>query len=63
MTESNNKISTFLTEDQTCKLLSLNKSTLRRWRILKKNLPFVKMGRHVRYRYEDLKAFINNNIN
>lgn len=37
-------------------------NTLAFWRFEGSHLPFVKMGRLIRYRREDVLAFINNNV-
>lgn len=37
-------------------------NTLAFWRFEGSHLPFVKMGRLIRYRREDVLSFINNNV-
>lgn len=42
-------------------LLSIPPATLQKWRSTgENNIPFVKIGRNVRYRTTDLKAYIEN---
>ena len=44
--------------------LKLKPNTLERWRSQFPNrLPFVKIGRTVKYRLEDLQAYISDNMN
>lgn len=53
-----------LTEKQAAERLQLSPATLQVWRCTRRvNLPFVKVGRLVRYRAEDLQAFIDSNLN
>ncbi len=37
-------------------------STLSKWRMSQKNLPFSKMGKYIMYRNSDILAFIENNV-
>lgn len=49
-----------LTDDQAAEYLSVKKHTLAVWRSTGRyNLPFVKIGRSVRYRKSDLDAFLD----
>lgn len=53
-----------LTEKQAAVRLQVSPATLQVWRCTRRvNLPFVKVGRLVRYRAEDLQAFIDSNLN
>ncbi len=36
-------------------------STLAKWRMDNKNLPFSKMGKYIRYKRSDIEAFIDSN--
>jgi predicted DNA-binding transcriptional regulator AlpA len=36
-------------------------STLAKWRMDNKNLPFSKMGKYIRYKRSDIEAFIESN--
>lgn len=47
-----------LTENEAANLLALSAKTLRRWRWAGKGPEFVKLGGAVRYRAEDIAAFI-----
>lgn len=48
-----------LTTEEAAKTLGLSPSTLCIWRTTKRYpLPYVKVGRMVRYRIEDLEAFL-----
>ena len=50
-----------LNETQVAQLLCCTKSALRRWRREGRGPRFVKIGRLVRYRQEDVEDFINQN--
>lgn len=48
-----------LSEQQTAELLDVRPTTLQVWRSTRRyNLPFVKIGRNVRYRASAVQAFI-----
>ena len=47
-----------LDEKEAAKILGLAVQTLRNWRHLRKGPKYVKLGRSIRYRYEDLEEFI-----
>jgi excisionase family DNA binding protein len=48
-----------LTPAQAADILGLSKGTLEVWRSTGRyNLPFIKMGRYVRYRLSDINEFI-----
>jgi excisionase family DNA binding protein len=51
-----------LTETQVAERYGVTKPCLRRWRVEGRALPFVKIGRCVRYRPEDVEAFILQNV-
>lgn len=51
-------IAPLLKEAEVAKQLNLEISTLRRWRWAGKGPPFVKLHSAVRYRVEDLAAFV-----
>lgn len=56
------KPSDLLTTEEAAEYLKLKPNTLERWRVqYPDRLPFVKIGRTVKYRLEDLQAFITNN--
>ncbi|MCI0626794.1 MAG: helix-turn-helix domain-containing protein [Acidobacteria bacterium] len=50
-----------LTETEVSQKLDVTKPCLRRWRHEGRGLPFVRVGRLVRYRFEDIEAFIAEN--
>ena len=55
--------SALLTEDEAAALLKVQPATLATWRVRgRPNLPFVRVGRCVRYRQQDLIAFINRQV-
>ena len=47
-----------LREGETAKVLGVAVQTLRNWRHLRKGPPYIKLGRAIRYRDEDLLAFL-----
>ena len=50
-----------LDEHETAERLGLSVKTLRRWRWLKRGLPWVRVGAAVRYAPKDITAFIEAN--
>jgi len=51
---------TLLTPDEVADFLCVTPHTLSVWRCTGRyNLPFVKVGRRVRYRKEDVEAFVS----
>ena len=50
------------TTKEAAQRLGLTKSTLEAWRCRGGGPDFVKMGRSVRYRAEDLEAFLQKNV-
>ena len=52
-----------LTPQQVAKILGVRIETLATWRHTKRyDLPYVKTGRLVRYRNEDVRAFLESNL-
>ncbi len=51
-------MSNLITEEEVSKRLSVSLASLRRWRLLQKGPMFVKIGALVRYRPEDLDAWL-----
>jgi excisionase family DNA binding protein len=51
-------MSNLMTEEEVSKRLSVSLASLRRWRLLRKGPVFVKVGSLVRYRPEDLDAWL-----
>ena len=41
---------------------SISKSTLAKWRMNNKYLPYSKVGKYIKYKRSDIEAFLNNNI-
>lgn len=41
---------------------SISKSTLAKWRMINKNLPYSKVGKYIKYKRSDIETFLNNNI-
>ncbi len=55
--------SALLTEDEAAVLLKVQPATLATWRMRgRPNLPFVRVGRCVRYRRQDISAFIEGHL-
>jgi len=50
-----------LTEDEVCEILNLNVSSLQRERCNGTGIPYVKLGRRVRYKIEDIEKYIKAN--
>ena len=48
----------FLTEKDVAKQINVSLATLRRWRLERRGLRFVKVGALVRYRPEDLEQWM-----
>ena len=59
MAPMNDKI--LLTEDEVSKLFNINKHTLQRERFNGTGIPYVKLGRRVRYKVEDIQKYIERN--
>lgn len=51
-------MSNLMTETEVSKRLNVSLASLRRWRLLAKGPTFVKIGPLVRYRSEDLEAWL-----
>ncbi|RYQ43982.1 helix-turn-helix domain-containing protein [Bifidobacterium thermophilum] len=47
-----------MTAQQVARLLGISTETLRKWRAKRKCLPYVRVGRHIRYRAADVAAFV-----
>ncbi len=55
---------TLLTANEVSRILGVTPGTLAVWRATKRyDLPYVKSGRLVRYREEDVEAFITSRLN
>lgn len=51
-----------LTENQAAEYITIPVRTLQRWRMTREHLPFVKLGKSVRYQKHDLDNFIKLSI-
>ncbi len=57
-----NKENVLLSTEETAKYLGVEAGTLNVWRCVKRyDLPYIKVGRLVKYRKSDLDAFIEKN--
>ncbi len=54
-------INKWLTPKELNEEYNFSTSTLAKWRMQKINLPFSKMGKYIRYKREDIEAFIESN--
>lgn len=60
---ADNAAATLLTEDEAAALLKVQPATLATWRVRgHPDLPFVRVGRCVRYRPQDIAAFIASHL-
>lgn len=50
-----------LTEQQAAKVFGLAVQTLRNHRMQRKGCPYIKMGKFVRYRQEDIEKYVEKN--
>jgi predicted DNA-binding transcriptional regulator AlpA len=48
-----------LNEEQSAKLLGCSVALMRKWRLFREGPSYVKIGRLVRYRQEDLNTFLD----
>lgn len=62
MNENNGKQRNLLTPAQAAEQLNIPVSTLARWRSERRELPYVPVGRLVRYRQADIDRWIEDNI-
>ncbi len=54
-----NDFPNLLTPEETARLLKINPGTLAVWRATNRyDLPYLKVGSHIRYREEDVLAFV-----
>jgi excisionase family DNA binding protein len=61
MLEGTRLIPTLLTTSEVAEFLKISTKKLERDRWMEQGLPFVRVGRAVRYRAEDIEAFIASN--
>lgn len=50
-----------LTVRETAEMLGVKEPTIRSWILLRKNLPFVRVGRAIRFPLEAVEKFIRDN--
>jgi predicted DNA-binding transcriptional regulator AlpA len=58
-TTTPNETIQLLDEHQVAETLSVSVASLRRWRLLRRGPRFLKLSTAVRYRHEDLKAWLD----
>ena len=51
-----------ITQDELACQLGVSKQTLFNWRLSRKGPPHVRIGSRIRYRVEDVKAWIASNV-
>lgn len=61
MLETSITLPTLLTTSEVAEFLKISTKKLERDRWMEQGLPFVRVGRAVRYRAEDIEAFIASN--
>jgi predicted DNA-binding transcriptional regulator AlpA len=58
MISANNNFETLLNEHDVARITVLSVASVRRWRLLRKGPKYIKIGAAVRYRREDLDAWL-----
>jgi excisionase family DNA binding protein len=48
-----------VTEIEAARILGVQRQTLAIWRLHRENLPFIKVGRLVRYRLSDIESWVS----
>lgn len=56
---ANQQLQSLLNEHDVSRITGLSVASVRRWRVLGQGPRFLKIGASVRYRPEDLEAFLN----
>ena len=59
MGASHNAIDSLLNEHDVARITGLSVASVRRWRLLRQGPRFLKIGSAVRYRSEDISAWLN----
>jgi predicted DNA-binding transcriptional regulator AlpA len=59
MATTNNTLETLLNEHDVARVTGLSVASVRRWRLLRQGPRFIKLNSAVRYRAEDLKAWLD----
>ncbi|MCK9545110.1 MAG: helix-turn-helix domain-containing protein [Sulfurospirillaceae bacterium] len=52
----------WLNPNEVSKQYGFSVSTLAKWRMKNKHLPFSKIGKYIKYKRADIEAFLNSNI-
>jgi len=52
----------WLNPNEVSKQYGFSVSTLAKWRMENKNLPFSKVSKYIKYKRADIEAFLNSNI-
>jgi predicted DNA-binding transcriptional regulator AlpA len=58
MANPNNSIESLLNEHDVSRITGLSVASVRRWRLLRQGPKYLKIGSAVRYRIEDLRAWL-----
>lgn len=58
MITPNNTVEALLTEHEIAQFLSVSVASVRRWRLFKQGPKFLKIGACVRYRPQDISAYL-----
>ena len=58
MTTENNGIPALLNEHEVARITGLSVASVRRWRLLQQGPKYIKIGSAVRYRAEDVRAWL-----
>ena len=58
MATANNSIETLLNEHDVSRITGLSVASVRRWRLLRQGPKYLKIGAAVRYRTEDIRAWL-----
>ena len=59
MTTENSGIATLLNEHEVARITGLSVASVRRWRLLQQGPKYIKIGSAVRYRTEDVRAWLD----
>lgn len=59
MATANNSIETLLNEHDVARITGLSVASVRRWRLFRQGPKYLKIGAAVRYRIEDIRAWLD----
>lgn len=59
MTTESNAISVLINEHDVARVTGMSVATVRRWRLFKQGPRYIKIGAAVRYRPEDVQAYLD----